>query len=447
MVIVHLLHKSGNRARLEAKARDLRQHARYAATFTEAGEVSAGVAKGGIPATLNLKRQRQLVERPATLSSSIHAFRSFIQQVPATTGRAVVLAIDELDKLDDPEKAVQLLRNIKALFDIEGVNVIVSISDEAAKHLELGAVSGRNEFNSTFGKVIHISGLPTGKGLKLSHQQIEGDVQEEDTRDEWQEEEAAEVSTEARCALTALSGGVPRELARMSEIMYSRFPDSATGEGAAVTLVLHEANAFVRELLNHDAAGDGGSDRRVSEGDKLAVYKILGRRDDTESDRLKRIASSALMHWTPPWASHAWMSAFGEQWRRLLVRAIVASLFFRPADERLRKQTEELQEIISIVYLSSHVGLERLFCYLLSQVVSDGSAPQLERWSSLLLELFTTSKVNATVGDVDGSDHVTRGEVEKLSTIGVLVAADEERREYKLVPPQVLVQTLQPALR
>ena len=88
------------------------------------------------------------MERPATLSSLVTDFRALAEEAGKVAGR-VVIGIDELDKMNDPEKVRALLRDIKGVFEVPRVHFFVSVSDEAARSLNLGALTGRDEFNSS----------------------------------------------------------------------------------------------------------------------------------------------------------------------------------------------------------------------------------------------------------------------------------------------------------
>ena len=97
--------------------------------------------------------ERELVERPTTLSSLVNDFRDLAAEAGEVSG-GVVVAIDELDKMSDTEGVRKLLRDIKAIFEVPRVYFLVSVSDEAARDLSLGALIQRNEFNSSFYTVI-----------------------------------------------------------------------------------------------------------------------------------------------------------------------------------------------------------------------------------------------------------------------------------------------------
>jgi hypothetical protein len=65
------------------------------------------------------------MERPATLSLLVNDFRALAAQAGEAAGR-VVIAIDELDKMAEPEKVRALLRDIKGIFEVPRVHFLVS---------------------------------------------------------------------------------------------------------------------------------------------------------------------------------------------------------------------------------------------------------------------------------------------------------------------------------
>lgn len=134
-------------------AERLRNRIRFSESRVNSSEVGlAGGAKG----LLKKFSQREFVERPFTLTSLMQDFRVLLSQTAVTVKAPIVLGIDELDKLHDPEIARELLRDVKGIFEVAGVHFLVSISLEAQENLALGAVKSRDEFHSSFYKVLEL---------------------------------------------------------------------------------------------------------------------------------------------------------------------------------------------------------------------------------------------------------------------------------------------------
>jgi KAP family P-loop domain len=113
----------------------VRERARYSATQRESSKLGAEGGRG-LVARVKASRERELVERPATLSTLVNDFRSLAQRAGEVAGR-VLIAIDELDKMADPAAVRELLRDIKGIFEVPRVHFLVSVSDEAARTLNL----------------------------------------------------------------------------------------------------------------------------------------------------------------------------------------------------------------------------------------------------------------------------------------------------------------------
>ena len=88
--------------KLVREARQAREKARYSATQRESAEIGAEAGRGGVVGRVRSSHERELVERPATLSSLVNDFRALARHAGELAG-LVVVAIDELDKMDDPE--------------------------------------------------------------------------------------------------------------------------------------------------------------------------------------------------------------------------------------------------------------------------------------------------------------------------------------------------------
>ena len=132
--------------RLAAEAKVVRERARYSATHRETLEFGAEAGRG-LLARARTARERELVERPATLSSLVNDFRALAAEAGEVTGR-VVIAIDELDKMDEADKVRALLRDIKGVFEVPHVHFLVSVSDEAARRRASARSPSRNEFKA-----------------------------------------------------------------------------------------------------------------------------------------------------------------------------------------------------------------------------------------------------------------------------------------------------------
>jgi hypothetical protein len=286
--------------RLAAEAKLVRERARYTVTRRESAEFGAEGGRGVI-ARARTARERELVERPATLSSLVNDFRALAREAGEVAGR-VVIAIDELDKMVEPDKVRALLRDIKGIFEVPHVYFLVSVSDEAARSLSLGALTGRDEFNSSFYTVIEVKpGAP------------------DELADLLERRSAASVAREVALVLAALAGGNPREVLRLAELATA----ASTGAEAVVEVLKDEALILRREVVTAPP-GEGplmlGADARVG------AFTALPDASFATPDGLSELAGAVLTDlWEPSWADDGFRARFGEAWRRLMIRIAVGS--------------------------------------------------------------------------------------------------------------------------
>jgi hypothetical protein len=94
------------------RAVEFRRQARYATVLSNSDELSGGVSRSGASLGFKKSRAEQFTERPVTMSSLVHGFREFCKNVVAAIDGPVVIAIDELDKIENTDDVIELLRAI-----------------------------------------------------------------------------------------------------------------------------------------------------------------------------------------------------------------------------------------------------------------------------------------------------------------------------------------------
>lgn len=284
---------------LAREARIVRERARYTATYRESREL--GVEGGrGLIARGRAARERELVQRPSTLSSMVNDFRALAREAGDVTGR-VVIAIDELDKMSEPDKVRALLRDVKGIFEVPHVHFLVSVSDEAARKLSLGALSERNEFNSSFYTVVEAHPAKPADLAELLTARTDGHL-----------------PREVALVLAVLAGGNPREVVRLAELAGS----VAGGPEAAVAAMRDEALSLRREVVT---ALEVDGLPSLGEAARIGVFSALPEDAFRSPAALTDLAADALSTlWTPEWEDPAFTARFGEAWRRLMIRLAVA---------------------------------------------------------------------------------------------------------------------------
>ena len=367
-----------------ALAEDLRRQARYATSIKDLREAGAEAGRWGLKTNLKQATERTLVERPASLSSWVTGFRDFATMIGTTLGAwgkvsdplpeslrrrgerpPVVICVDELDKMTDPDRVAGLLRDVKGIFDLPGVYFLVSISDEAARGLELASTRSRDEFNSSFYTVFRIPGMTVSESSEML-------------------EKRGVVSDELRCLLSVMSGGLPREIVRNAEVVFDPPEAQPSASEALHTIVTLESQAFIAELL----ASRGPSADDSLEHVKWSVSRILDGADSAGA-----LHFDSLVHWSIGETSQTWIAEFQEEWRRLLVRRSVASLIVKDPGRLSGGKSAALQRVIRVTTDSSTLGRFRLVEHLLT-----------EEYGSQLTEL-THSQIELLCQALFGTPH------------------------------------------
>jgi hypothetical protein len=319
--------------RLLREAHVLRERARYSATRRQSSEVG-GEGGRGVIARVRRISERQLVERPATLSSLVNDFRALAAEAAKVTG-GVVVAIDELDKMSEPEGVRELLRDIKAIFEVPHVHFLVSVSDEAARDLSLGALIERNEFNSSFYTVVRAQPATPADCAELL-------------------ERRGNVPREVSLALAVLAGGNPREVVRLAELA----GPVTTGVEAAMSALGEEALALRRQVVTATSV-EGKPELDLGQAARERAFLALPDEAFERPEEFTKLCASALENnmWNPPWADPGWTARFEEAWRRLMVRLAVAGQL-AAADSIVRDTdlTDRLLDVVATGGQSSQVA-------------------------------------------------------------------------------------------
>lgn len=322
--------------RIRRAAEELRLQVRYVVTTKESSEIGAEGKSHGLTAMLKRARERELVERPATLSSLIQNFRAFVELMAAGVEGPVVIAIDELDKMSDAGSVARLLRDIKGIFDIPGAYFLVSLSDEAARTLQLGAVRTRNEFNSSFYAVIAIPPLAPEQCLAVLRKR------------------AADFDGPTGLAIGVMTGGVPREIVRIAERVHDA---SSLSPEQAVRIAMEDELGTFMALILATADQRENAVPDLQDEERLALYGSVESARAGLQDDPSRLGSLVINAWDLNAGSEGWRSEFQEEWRRILVRLGVAGLMMtQPAQLQDDHKTAALQETVKLAARSAAVA-------------------------------------------------------------------------------------------
>ncbi|GAA1032881.1 hypothetical protein GCM10009557_32810 [Virgisporangium ochraceum] len=185
--------------------------------------------------------QLSLTERDRTHPERVSDLRGFLLQAHQESGRPIVIAIDELDKMADGQKALESINNLKDLFHVGGVHFVVSVSEDALDSFALRGIPVRDVFDSAFDTVLRVEPFSIDHSIQLIGRRV------------------VDFPEPVALLCHALSGGLPRDLIRAAR----RCVELRIREGTALTLdevarglVRFEGMDVVDAALRRDR-GDG----------------------------------------------------------------------------------------------------------------------------------------------------------------------------------------------
>jgi hypothetical protein len=140
-------------------------------------------------------------------------------------------------------------------------------------------------------------------------------------------------ASDAGKALAILSGGIPRELIRMAELVafeeettFGGFAGETALDWTVVTAIRVEAFEFRQQVVSSEASNAHGA---LTPETRVSVYQALADDlfDPSETQRLRMGGDEFVRrYWEPPWQDDpAWQEPWAELWRRLLVQVRVAT--------------------------------------------------------------------------------------------------------------------------
>src|SRR6185437_7140723 len=184
---------------------------------------------------------------------------------------------------------------------IPRVFFLVSVSEEAATTLQLGALqgAGRNEFNSSFSTVIEMPPLAPGNIAKIA------------TARAWH------IPTALAGLFCLLSGGNLRELIRLAAL-WRYEPEGDTG------LLAPADRDWARKVLRDEAAALWREVVRVcgKTADRVLpqAWRALPEADFGDEDKFDALSRSAIRQsWDLNQQDQAWRENMTDNWRRFLV--------------------------------------------------------------------------------------------------------------------------------
>jgi hypothetical protein len=313
--------------RLARQAAQLRERARFATTSLKRSRQASLSASYYATAGISRTRETDLAEREPTVASLVFDFRRFAASV-ATVLKPLVIAIDELDKIDSADTVRALLRDIKGIFEIPDVYFLVSVSDEAAAALHLGALRGRDEFSSSFYTVLEMELLDSADVFRLAGKR------------------GAKLTAEQARLLCLLAAGNWREVVRLAEEWRSS-ADGVDVSALARRSLGTEAAALLREIVR---AGGAGTTVPAN------AWKALPAGSFTTEGSFDELSRYVIRdHWDLLSSQH-WPDAPAEAWRRYLIRLFVAGRVLAGIERLDDRDVADLRNVLIQAGLSADVA-------------------------------------------------------------------------------------------
>ncbi|WP_410641727.1 hypothetical protein [Amycolatopsis sp. lyj-346] len=152
-------------------------------------------------------RTVQSSERALTYPEIVAELREFLASVVSAFRQGggpdgvVLIAVDELDKIESAELAQQFLNEIKGVFGVDGTRFLVSVSDDALAAHERRGTAVRDAFDSAFDEIVRVEHLELADTRALLRSRVIG------------------VSEPFLGLVHCLSGGLARDVIRVARSM------------------------------------------------------------------------------------------------------------------------------------------------------------------------------------------------------------------------------------
>jgi hypothetical protein len=303
---------------LQQRALDLLENIRFQQTYTSGWSGTLKIPAVSATLSRGLSSARQTMSYPEVVSD----LRIFLSDV-AIGFRPIVVAIDELDKMESGEQARKFLNDIKGIFGVNGCYFLISVSVDAMSSFERRGMPFRDAFDSSFDDIVPVSPLKYADARAVINRRVIG------------------VSEQFIALAHVISGGLARDLIRamrrqvmlanrggsrgLQALAAQLLKDEISAKLAAVEVALQQDDdSSVKEKileLTHEIAADDeealvviartlrASMRSVRKpdafsarlGSDLAVYLYFAAtimrffKDSLDEERLTKAVSSGLL--------------------------------------------------------------------------------------------------------------------------------------------------------
>jgi hypothetical protein len=148
-------------------------------------------------------RQTQRERRPQTYPELVDALRDFLAALARVERHspAMIIAVDELDKIESAARAQQFLNEIKGIFGAPGTQFLVSVSEDALASFERRGLPVRDAFDSAFHEIVRVDYLTLADTAELLSSRV------------------LRLPEPFKWLVHCMSGGLPRDVVRTARAM------------------------------------------------------------------------------------------------------------------------------------------------------------------------------------------------------------------------------------
>ncbi|MFX1481232.1 MAG: P-loop NTPase fold protein [Promethearchaeota archaeon] len=232
--------------------KDTLETLKYEKTLTYQAEANIGIIK---QLTAIFSIGKELKTRSFTLPGLTSEYNNYISDVVDSFGGKVIICIDELDKITDPDEVKKLLRGIKGAIFQKNCYYLISISEDAVRSFKTRISTERDMIESTFDEIINLDriNLVISRGITRKWLGLKKD------------EELHHNVKRSIDVICVLAGGIPRELLRNLREVKMRYNENILPTKTWEIL-------FIKKLTNFETEVKLAS---ISDDVKTEIYEII----------------------------------------------------------------------------------------------------------------------------------------------------------------------------
>ena len=166
--------------------------------YSEGRETSRGFSLR----VLALGAKRTLTSRPLSLQGLTEHYLEYVRILRQHYNGKLIVVIDELDKISNPQQVRDILRELKGALFEEGCYFLISISEDAARAFRARLSEARDIFESSFDDIVAVDYMGTEAARQMVQLRLAS------------ERDLPVVDAASTDILTMFSGGIPREIIR-----------------------------------------------------------------------------------------------------------------------------------------------------------------------------------------------------------------------------------------